>query len=78
MENHVFEGDGDSTEKLLEEGLESSEEGFLKGYSDEDEVNECAECGSAVDEEKKVEKDVDGEMLVFCSSSCAEEFEENL
>ncbi len=78
MENYAFDEDENSTEKLLEEGLETSEEGFLKGYSDEEEVGECAECGSAVNEENRVEKEVDGETLTFCSSSCAEEFEENL
>lgn len=78
MENYVFDEDTDSTEKVLEEGLESSEEGFMRGYSDEEEVKECAECGSAVSEEKKVEKEVDGEKIVFCSESCANEFEENL
>ena len=77
MDNYALDGDENSTEKLMEE-LESSEEGFLKGYSDEEEVGECAECGSAVNEENKVEKEVEGETLSFCSKSCAEEFEENL
>ncbi|HLD40439.1 MAG TPA: hypothetical protein VJB13_04845 [Candidatus Nanoarchaeia archaeon] len=77
MDNYALDGDENSTEKLMEE-LESSEEGFLKGYSDEEEVGECAECGSAVNEENRVEKEVDGEKIAFCSKSCAEEFEENL
>ncbi|MEK6905441.1 MAG: hypothetical protein AABX24_03485 [Nanoarchaeota archaeon] len=78
MENYAFDEDENSTEKLLEEGLETPEEGFLKGYSDEEEVRECTECGSAVNEENRVEREVDGEKLAFCSKSCAEEFEENL
>jgi len=77
MENYAFEGDEDSTEKVLEESLESSEEGFLRGYSDEEEVGECAECGSAVNEENRIEKEIDGEQVVFCSKMCAEEFEES-
>ncbi len=77
VENYAFDEDENSTEKLLEESLETSEEGFLKGYSDQEEVGECAECGSAVNEENRVEKEVDGETLSFCSKSCAEEFEEN-
>ena len=77
MENYAFDEDENSTEKLLEEGLETPEEGFLKGYSDEEEVRECTECGSAVNEENRVERDVDGETLAFCSKSCAEEFEES-
>ncbi|MBU0470877.1 MAG: hypothetical protein KKA62_02905 [Nanoarchaeota archaeon] len=79
MENYVFDEDVKSTEKVIEqEDLESSEEGFLRGYGEEDEVEECAECGSAVDEEKKVTKNIDGEDQVFCSTDCAEDFEENL
>ena len=77
MENYAFDKDENSTEKILEEGLETPEEGFLKGYSNEEEVGECAECGSAVNEENRVEKEVDGETMTFCSKSCAEEFEEN-
>lgn len=78
MENYALDEDENSTEKLMEESLETSEEGFLKGYSDEEEKGECAECGSAVEEENKIEKEIDGETLTFCSKSCAEEFEENL
>ena len=78
MENYALDEDENSTEKLMEESLETPEEGFLKGYSDEEEVGECAECGSAVNEENRVEKEVEGETLNFCSKSCAEEFEENL
>ena len=77
MENYALDEDENSTEKILEEGLETSEEGFLKGYSDQEEVGECAECGSAVNEENRIEKEVDGEVVAFCSKSCAEEFEEN-
>ena len=78
MDNYVFDEEADSTEKVLEDGLESSEEGFMRGYSNEEETLECAECGSAVEEEKKIMKEVDGEAVVFCSESCADEFEENL
>ena len=77
MENYALDEDENSTEKILEEGMETSEEGFLKGYSKEEEVGECAECGSAVNEENRIEKEVEGETLAFCSKSCAEEFEEN-
>lgn len=78
MENFVFDGDENSKKILEQEGLESSEEGFMKGYSDDETVEECAECGSAVDEEKKVAKEVDGETFVFCSEICAEDFEDSM
>lgn len=78
MENYVFDEDSDSTEKVVEDSLESSEEGFMRGYSDDEESKECAECGSAINEENKVEKELEGEKITFCSQTCAEEFVENL
>lgn len=79
MEDHVFDEDAANSKRILEQdGLESTEEGFMKGYSDEDVVEECAECGSAIDEEGKVAKELDGDMYRFCSKSCCEEFEENM
>ena len=79
MENHVFDEDAANSGKILEQdGLESSEEGFMKGYSDDDDVEECAECGSAIDEEGKVAKEIDGDLNTFCSKNCCAEFEENL
>ena len=62
-------------EKLTEE--EDSESGFMDGYSDDDEVEECAECGSAI-HEKRIVKTFDGEAYVFCSEICAHEYEETL
>ena len=58
-------------------GDEDTESGFMNGYVDEEEVEECAECGSAI-HEKKVVKTIDGETYVFCSEVCAKEFEETL
>lgn len=78
--DHNSEEDKDpSEEQILEEGgIDSSEEGFIKGYTEEEEVVECAECGSAINPEKKVIKEIDGETHVFCSKSCAKEFKESL
>lgn len=79
MEGHVFDEDAANSKRVLEQdGLESSEEGFMKGYSDDDVVEECAECGSAIDEDGRVAKELDGELQKFCSKNCADEFEENL
>ena len=70
-------GEKDSTkEQMLEEGgLDSTEEGFMRGYSEDESVLECGECGSAIREDKVV-KEIDGEKHVFCSKECAAEFEE--
>ncbi|MBI2112829.1 hypothetical protein HYT52_04800 [Candidatus Woesearchaeota archaeon] len=80
MDEETFEGDKDATEEQMVEsgGLDSSEEGFLKGYSEDEDVDECAECGSACPEDKKVVKEFDGESYSFCSKQCAKEFEESL
>ena len=75
----MFDEDAANSKKVLEQdGLESSEEGFMKGYSDDEVVEECAECGSAIDEEGRVTKEIDKDFHKFCSKDCAEEFEENL
>ncbi|HIH11481.1 TPA: hypothetical protein HA241_04790 [Candidatus Woesearchaeota archaeon] len=58
--------------------VETSEEGFMKGYADEEEVEECAECGTAIREEKKAMREIEGEKYVFCSKNCADEFEESI
>lgn len=74
------DGEHDPTEEQLVDqgGLESNEEAFMKGYREDEEVEECAECGAAVDEEKKVVKEIDGEKLTFCSKVCVKEYEESV
>jgi len=57
---------------------DSPEEAFMRGYSEEEKIEECAECGSALDEEKKIVKHIDGEAYHFCSEDCVEDFEESL
>ena len=76
MDNFVYE-EVESVEGT-DEDMESSEKGFMRGYSDDDEVVECSECGSAIDEESKVTKDFDGDTQIFCSKICLDEFEENM
>ncbi len=66
------EGEGEQSDEV-----DSPEEGFLQGYAEEEEVNECAECGGAVAEEQKVTKDIEGESYCFCSKHCKDEFEES-
>ena len=68
---------GDDTPKEKLTGDEDQESGFMDGYTDDEEVEECAECGSAI-HDKKVVKTIDGELYVFCSEICAKEFEETL
>jgi hypothetical protein len=75
-----FSGDKDATEEQMVEsgGLDSTEQGFLQGYSEDEEVLECAECGVAIPDEKNIMKAFDGENYSFCSEQCVKEFEESL
>ena len=79
MDNYVFDEKEDSEEHLIEEDLSSSEEGFMKGYLDEEEVKECNECGVAIKNEKQaITREIGGEEFVFCSNGCADDFEESV
>lgn len=75
MESIAFDNGEKPKEGHLEE--EDPVASFMEGYSNEDEVEECAECGGAVNEEKKIVRDVEGEKYVFCSEICANEFMES-
>ena len=80
MEGLVFDGEHDATEEqMLEQGgLDSTEEAFMKGYSEDEDVTECAECGSAISEEKTITKEIDGEKNFFCSEKCVKDFKESM
>ena len=62
----------------ISEDEDSPEQGFVEAYAKDDEVVECAECGSACSEEKKVSQEIEGEKYAFCSKRCAQEFEESM
>jgi hypothetical protein len=68
---------GDDTPKEKLTGDEDQESGFMDGYTDDEEVEECAECGSAI-HETKIVKIIDGETYNFCSEACAKEFEDTI
>ncbi len=76
-----YESDEPSDEERLDQGeIESSEEAFLRGYSEDDGEQECAECGKAITKEDKkaLSKEFEGEKYFFCGKDCAKEFEESL
>ena len=76
MENYVADTGENKKEQFIEEDdLESS---FMSGYSDDDKVDECAECGSAVSDEKKKVREIEGEEYIFCSDLCEKEFKESI
>jgi len=80
METFIFDGEQDATEEQLVEqgGMDSSEEAFMKGYTEDDVIIECAECGGAVSDEKKIIQEFDGEKQIFCCEECVKEFKESI
>ncbi|MDO8655688.1 MAG: hypothetical protein Q7K45_00485 [Nanoarchaeota archaeon] len=77
-EDETFEEDTDTKEENTLTDEEDEDEAFTKGYSEDDEAEECAECGITLRHKKKVTKPIEGEEYVFCSDDCAKEFEESL
>jgi hypothetical protein len=64
--------------ELLDEGtISAEEEGFMRGYSEDEEVPTCDECGIAM-RENKITKLIDGETRCFCSKDCAQDFEDSM
>ncbi|MBT4805530.1 TA0938 family protein [Candidatus Woesearchaeota archaeon] len=76
MEDYVDDAEPVKKEQFIEEDdLDAS---FMKGYADDEKMDECAECGSAVNDEKKVSQEIEGEEYVFCSDVCLNEFKESI
>jgi len=72
---------GEEEDKMVieQDGLSSSEEGFMQGYMDEEEISECAECGVAITEEKSViTRCFEEEEYTFCSENCASDFKDSI
>jgi hypothetical protein len=79
MENYGGEEEVTENKSIEQGGLSSSEEAFMQGYLEDGNVPECAECGGALDDDKTlVSRDIEEEKLNFCSSTCADEFEESV
>ncbi|MBI2668393.1 hypothetical protein HYX14_00985 [Candidatus Woesearchaeota archaeon] len=72
MEDEFVEEVEEQVADVVEE-----EDGFMQGYTKDEEVEECAECGTAVTKEKKVMKSITEEEYAFCSKDCAKDFEES-
>ncbi len=76
MEDFLLDTGNEETPSIEDGAVDSSEEAFMKGYEDEGNAKACPECGMAFDE--GVTKEVDGEVQTFCSTGCAEDYEESL
>ena len=80
METGETEGDIYSDagrEELMEneDEITDIDEGFMKGYEEEEKIAECKNCGALLVNEKVVEEEIGDETFMFCSSQCASEFE---
>ena len=82
MKDNEYDADNDDTQEekvsVEEDEISSQEDGFMRGYLDEEETKECAECGAAVAEEKAITKEIEGENYSFCSRTCAQDFEDSM
>ena len=55
--------------------INEAEDGFMKGYEEETNTSECANCHSVLTDDV-IEEEFDGELCRFCSEECATKFEE--
>ena len=60
-------------EQLEEDVINSTEAGFMEGYSDT-KLIECNSCNKQFDFEKAIEKEINGTTYTFCSKKCADLF----
>ena len=61
-------------DQLDDDAIDPAEAGFIEGYEDT-KLIECNSCGNQFDFEKAVEREINGEILTFCSKKCADHFE---
>lgn len=63
-------------EELVEDdAITDQEAGFVQGYEEEEKVSSCQTCGKLLTGENFVEKEIDGDIVRFCSDECAERYE---
>ncbi len=82
MKDNEYDSESDEVNEeevsVEEDEISSQEDGFMRGYLDEEEAKECAECGASISEEKRVNKEIEGEPYSFCSRTCAQDFEDSM
>jgi len=72
-ESNVYEDDYREEMSDADE-IDIEEEGFMQGYEEEKNPAECAYCGKILKKEI-VEREIDGEIYMFCSDIHADKFE---
>ena len=64
-------------EELEDDEISDVEEGFASGADNEGRGAKCRRCGKPLmGPESIVEKEIDGELMEFCSNRCVEKYEE--
>ncbi|MBT4334826.1 hypothetical protein HOD61_03380 [archaeon] len=68
---------GGKARESLEENdeINEAEEGFMKGYDEETNPSECANCHDLLEDDEVHEVIISGTEYRFCSETCAEKFE---
>jgi len=71
----IYEDDG--SEKLQEDDeISPQEEGYMKGAAKEGEDAKCRECGEVLVGHDFIEKEINDDVMRFCSDECVEKYEE--
>ncbi len=73
----IYEEEGRKELIDEEDEITDVDEGFMKGYEEEEKLAECSNCGKVLNK-KTVEEEFNGKVYRFCSSDCAEEYEQTL
>lgn len=76
VEEDIYSDSG--PEDLLDEEdeIDDIDEAFMKGYNADEKVIRCANCRKILEPEQAVEESFDEETLRFCSTDCANQYEE--
>ena len=76
QEADVYESEG--REKLVEDDAMSPEEaGFLQGAEGLGQDAKCRKCGKIlIEADEVIEKEIEGEIMKFCSDDCEEAYEQ--
>jgi hypothetical protein len=75
MESFIYEEEQE--EKTYGQESHDDEDDYLKGFEEEEEVEECAECGSAL-RDNCISKEIAGEVLKFCCEACVKDYEDSI
>lgn len=75
FEDEDFEDSGEREALVEDDEISAAEEGFMEGESGGGKNAKCANCGGILlEEDKVIEREVEGEKHFFCSVKCAEEY----